>query len=117
MKVAVRESLVRSLGAEALELVAGGRELYSVFVRTLYYIARGRRERGAVVRQMYEMGNRSLVFVTITLGALGLIITYQIGLQQGRVVPDYGLIGATFMQLLVRDLAASLGALMLATRV
>jgi phospholipid/cholesterol/gamma-HCH transport system permease protein len=117
MAVAARDSVVRALGAEALALLAGGRELYSVFVRTLFYAARGRREPGEVVRQMYEMGNRSLVFVTITLGALGLIITYQIGLQQGRVIPDYGLIGATYMQLLVRDLAASLGALMLATRV
>jgi phospholipid/cholesterol/gamma-HCH transport system permease protein len=108
---------LHSLGAAALDLIEGGRELYSVFVRTLVYTARGRREPGSVVRQMYEMGNRSLFFVTITLGALGLIITYQIGLQQGRVVPDYGMIGAMYIQLLVRDLAASLGALMLATRV
>ncbi len=112
-----RTPLVRALGAEALELVQDVRELYSVFVRTLFYTVRGRRERGAVVMQMYEMGNRSLLFVTLTLGALGLIITYQIGIQQGRVVPDYGMIGAMFIQLLVRDLAASLGALMLATRV
>jgi phospholipid/cholesterol/gamma-HCH transport system permease protein len=115
--IADRDGAVRSLGAAALDLLNGGRELYSVFVRTLFYTARGRREPGAVVRQMYEMGNRSLAFVTITLGALGLIITYQIGLQQGRVVPDYGMVGALFIQLLVRDLAASLGALMLATRV
>lgn len=111
------DGVLYSLGAAGIDLLEGGRELYSVFVRTLFYTARGRRERGAVARQMYEMGNRSLFFITITLGALGLIITYQIGLQQGRVVPDYGMIGAMYMQLLVRDLAASLGALMLATRV
>lgn len=117
MEAQARVGPVRALGAAAIELVTGGRELYAVFVRTLFYLVRGRREPGAVVRQMYEMGNRSLFFVTITLGALGLIITYQIGMQQGRVVPDYGMIGAMFIQLLVRDLAASLGALMLATRV
>jgi phospholipid/cholesterol/gamma-HCH transport system permease protein len=117
MEVVARGGAIQSLGVAALDLLQGGRELYSVFVRTLFYTARGRREPRAVARQMYEMGNRSLLFVTITLGALGLIITYQIGLQQGRVVPDYGMIGAMYIQLLVRDLAASLGALMLATRV
>jgi phospholipid/cholesterol/gamma-HCH transport system permease protein len=109
--------VVYALGATTVDLLEGAQELYSVFVRTLFYTARGRRDAGAVARQMYEMGNRSLFFVTITLGALGLIITYQIGVQQARVVPDYGMIGAMYIQLLVRDLAASLGALMLATRV
>src|SRR5215471_27973 len=109
--------MVADLGAAALELLAGGRELYSVFVRTLYYAARGKRERGAVARQMFEMGNRSLAFISITLGALGMIITYQIGIQQRRIVPDFTMLGAMYLELVVRDLAASLGALMLATRV
>ncbi len=105
------------LGAAAIDLFAGGRELYSVFARTLYYAARGKREKGAVVRQMFEMGNRSMSFITITMGALGMIITYQIGIQQARVVPDYTLMGATYLELIVRYVAASLVALMLATRV
>jgi phospholipid/cholesterol/gamma-HCH transport system permease protein len=106
-----------ALGATALELLAAGRELYSVFAQTLYQVVRGRRDRGVVAAQMYEIGNRSLVFITVTLGALGMILTYQIGVQQARIVPDYGQLGAVFLQLLVRDLAASLGGLMLATRV
>jgi phospholipid/cholesterol/gamma-HCH transport system permease protein len=105
------------LGAAALELLRGGRELASVLVRTLYYTFRGRRERGAVVRQMFEIGNRSLFFVSITMGFIGMILTYQAGLQAKRVVPDFTMLGATYLELLVRDLAASLGALMLATRV
>jgi phospholipid/cholesterol/gamma-HCH transport system permease protein len=108
---------VADLGATAIELVATGQELYSVFVRTLYYAARGKRERGAVLRQMFEMGNRSLAFIAITMGALGMIITYQIGIQQARIVPDYTMLGAMYLELVVRDLAASLGALMLATRI
>jgi phospholipid/cholesterol/gamma-HCH transport system permease protein len=102
-----------------MELFASGRELYSVFVRVLYYAATGprRRERGAVAKQMFEMGNRSLAFISITLGALGMIITYQIGIQQRRIVPDYTMLGAMYLELVVRDVAASLGALMLATRV
>jgi phospholipid/cholesterol/gamma-HCH transport system permease protein len=108
---------VGALGAAAIDLMIGGRELYSVFVRTLYYVARGRREKGALWRQMYEIGNRSVFFLSVTMGFLGMILVYQAGLQAKRVVPDYTLLGATYLELLVRDFAASLGALMLATRV
>jgi phospholipid/cholesterol/gamma-HCH transport system permease protein len=112
-------ALQAELGTGAMELFASGRELYSVFVRTLYHAATGRRRRepGAVFTQMYEMGNRSLAFISITMGAVGMIITYQIGIQQARIVPDYTMLGAMYLELVVRDLAASLGALMLATRV
>ena len=108
---------IGALGAAAIDLLIGGRELYSVFVRTLYYTARGRREKGALLQQMYEIGNKSLFFMSITMGFIGMILAYQAGLQAKRVVPDLTMIGATYMELLVRDLAASLGALMLATRV
>ncbi len=108
---------VSALGATAIELVVGARELYSVFVRTLYYVVRGRREKGVLLRQMYEIGNKSVFFLTVTMGALGMILVYQAGLQAARVVPDYQMLGATYLQLLIRDLAASLGSLMLATRV
>lgn len=105
------------LGAAAIDLLIGGRELYSVFVRTLYYTARGRREKGAFVQQLYEIGNKSAFFLSITMGFIGMILVYQSGLQAKRVVPDYTMLGATYLELLVRDFAASIGALMLATRV
>jgi phospholipid/cholesterol/gamma-HCH transport system permease protein len=105
------------LGAAAIDLWIGGRELYSVFVRTLYYAFRGRREKGAFAHQMYEIGNRSLFFLSTTMGFIGMIMVYQAGLQAKRVVPDYTMLGATYLELLVRDFAASIGALMLATRV
>lgn len=108
---------VHDLGAGAIDLFVGARELYSVLVRTLYYVVRGRRERGAVVRQMFEVGNKSLFFVSITMGFIGMILVYQAGLQAKRVVPDFTMLGATYLELLVRDFAASIGALMLATRV
>jgi phospholipid/cholesterol/gamma-HCH transport system permease protein len=108
---------VAALGSGALDLFVGARELYSVFVRTLYYVARGKREKGAVVRQMYEVGNRSAVFITITMGCIGTIMVYQAGLQTKRIVPDFTMVGATYLELLIRDLAASIGSLMLATRV
>lgn len=109
--------LVGQLGAAAIDLLIGGRELYSVFVRTLYYTARGRREKGSTLRQLYEIGNKSLFFLCTTLGFIGMILAYQTILQTQRVVPDLTMVGATFIELLVRDLAATIGALMLATRV
>ena len=51
------------------------------------------------------------------MGFIGMILVYQAGLQTKRVVPDFTMLGATYLELLVRDLAASIGALMLATRV
>ena len=110
-------SFLYDLGAEAFDLTRSARELYSVFVRTLYYLVRGRREKGAVVRQMYEIGNRSFVFLTITMGFIGMIMVYQSGLQTKRILPEFSLLGATYLELLVRHLAASIGALMHATRV
>ena len=105
------------LGAAAIDLLIGGRELYSVFVRALYYTFNGRREKGALVKQMYEMGNKSLFFLSSTMGFIGMIMVYQAGIQAKRVVPDYTMLGAIYLELLVRDFAASIGALMLATRV
>lgn len=108
---------VAAIGARALGLVRVGHELYSVFVRTLYYCVNGRKEPGAVLRQMYEIGNRSAFFLSVVMGFIGMILVFQAGLQAKRVVPDLTLLGATYLELLVRDLAASIGALMLATRV
>jgi phospholipid/cholesterol/gamma-HCH transport system permease protein len=109
--------VVGSLGAATIDLFIGARQLASVLIRTLYYVFRGRKEKGALARQMFEIGNRSVFFLSVTMGFLGMILVYQAGLQSKRVVPDFTLLGATYLELLVRDFAASLGALMLATRV
>jgi phospholipid/cholesterol/gamma-HCH transport system permease protein len=111
------EGFLATLGAAGIDLFLGARDLYSVFVRTLYYTARGKKEPGSTLNQMYEIGNKSLFFLTCTMGFIGMILVYQSGLQAKRVVPDFTLLGATYLELLVRDLAASIGALMLATRV
>jgi phospholipid/cholesterol/gamma-HCH transport system permease protein len=114
---APERGLLFDLGAAGIDLAYGARELYSVFVRTLYYSVRGRREPGAVLRQCFLIGNKSLFFLSITMGFIGMILVFQAGLQAQRVVPDFSMLGATYLELLVRDIAASIGALMLATRV
>lgn len=92
-------------------------ELYRLLLLTVRCCLQGGLERHSVTRQMYEIGNRSLVFLCIVMGFMGMILTYQAGLQTQRVVPDLSQLGATFLELLIRDLAASICALMLATRV
>jgi phospholipid/cholesterol/gamma-HCH transport system permease protein len=92
------------------------KELVSLFRQTLYYTLRGP-SKSAVLDQLYEIGNRSAVFLCVTMGFMGMIFVYQAGVQIRRVIPDLSALGATFLELLVRDLAASISALMLATRV
>ncbi len=108
---------VANLGAGAIEQWQLVRGLYSVFVLTLYFTFRGRREKGAFAQQVYEQGNQSVFFLTVFMGFFGMILVFQSGVQAMRVVPDLSLLGATYLELLIRDLAASIGALMLATRV
>jgi phospholipid/cholesterol/gamma-HCH transport system permease protein len=108
---------VAVVGAGGIRLLVAGREVFSVFVRTLYFLVRGTHQPGAIAKQMYEIGNRSLLFLCVVMGFIGMILVYQAGLQTRRVVPDLSLLGATYLELLVRDLAASISALMLATRV
>jgi phospholipid/cholesterol/gamma-HCH transport system permease protein len=98
-------------------LLRAASEHYTTFAATLYSVLKGRRDPGAVVYQMYEIGNRSLVFVSVVMGFIGMILVFQGGLQTQRVVPDLSGLGAQFLELLVRDLSASICALMLATRV
>jgi phospholipid/cholesterol/gamma-HCH transport system permease protein len=116
-KLPTEPGTIERFGRVALDMGQTTREMYSVFVRTLYYCFRGRREPGALLFYMYEIGNRSLFFVTVVMGFLGMISIYQSGVQALRILPDLTLMGATFLELLTRDVAATIGALMLATRV
>lgn len=109
--------LASTLGRGALDLVDGARGLWDVFKRTLYWTFKGPAEPGAALRSCYAIGNESVFFLTVTLGFFGMILVFQSALQALRMVPDLTLLGATYLELLVRDLAASIGSMMLATRV
>lgn len=108
---------VQEVGHLALDAVAQAKDLYSVFFRTVYFTFKGRAEKGAFLQQVYEQGNQSVFFLTVFMGFFGMILVFQAGVQALRIIPDLTMLGATFLQLLIRDLAASIGALMLATRV
>lgn len=103
---------------EALRRVLrDARDVGALGLRTVHYLFRGKREKGAIAAQMLAVGNRSLFFMIVTMAFIGAIIAFQSGLQARKLVPDFSMLGATFLKLLVRDLAVSVGALPLATRV
>jgi phospholipid/cholesterol/gamma-HCH transport system permease protein len=77
----------------------------------------GRREPGELARQLYQIGNRSLVFIAVTLGFLGMVLVYQTCLQVNRITGDLSQVGSEFIKLLVHEFGPSLSGMMLATRV
>jgi len=119
---------IARLGAAALGAARATAELWRVYVGTIAGIVRmlrGRRGRivsrsagrGELWRQLHAIGNRSVVFVAVTLGFIGMVMTYQACLQLGRVTGDYSQIGSQFLRLTVSDFGPTLTGLMLATRV
>jgi phospholipid/cholesterol/gamma-HCH transport system permease protein len=84
---------------------------------TLYYIFRGRTDRRVVLEQMWEIGNRSVFFVVVTLGFLGAILIFQTSFQAQRLFGDVSLVGPASLPLLCRQLGPALCGLMVATRV
>ena len=79
---------VEGLGASVIDTARAARLLYSIFIRTLYYSVRGRREKGAVLRACYHIGNRSLFFLTAVMGFVGMIMVFHSCTQINRITGD-----------------------------
>lgn len=112
----VRGRLER-LGEFALDGLHAAYDLWMVFLSTLAGVIRGGRPKGEIVAQMYYIGNKSLLFVTVTLGFVGMVMVYQSCLQVKSVTGDVSMVGKQFAKLVVQDFGPSLTGLMLATRV
>jgi phospholipid/cholesterol/gamma-HCH transport system permease protein len=120
-------SLDEMLGLDAgpsLDALKGPREFFGTLRdlarlarQTVSFALRGQRRPHAIANQMYEIGYKSAAFLCISMAFIGMIFVYQAGLQIRRLIPDLSQLGATYLELLVRDLAASICALLLATRV
>jgi phospholipid/cholesterol/gamma-HCH transport system permease protein len=108
---------VEAVGQVAVDAVRAAVELWGVFVSTIAGIYRGGRPRGEIVRQLHAIGNRSLLFITVTLGFIGMVMIYQACMQFMRVTGDLSQIGLQFLPLIVSDFGPTLTAMMLATRV
>lgn len=109
--------LLEGVGGGAVDVARDVRDILRMFARTVKLTFRGKIERRILLEQMHQIGNRSVFFITVTMGFIGMILVFQSALQALRIVPDLSLLGATYSEILFRDLAASIGAMMLATRV
>lgn len=110
-----RPSMAPRLPGVAIHAAESTRGSVDVLAGTAQAV--GRLEPAEVFRQFFAIGIQSLGFISLVLGFVGAILVYQAGLQSLRIVPDTSNVGATYLELLVKDLAASITGLMLATRV
>jgi phospholipid/cholesterol/gamma-HCH transport system permease protein len=116
---------IERLGAPLVLASRAGVEIWMVYVSTIAGILRGfsrrggrrGRPKGELARQMFSIGNRSLVFIIVTLGFIGMVMTYEACNQLGKVTGDYSQVGSQYIRLIVSDFGPTLTALMLATRV
>ncbi len=111
------DRLFGAIGAPAVLVARQSRELWGVSLHSLAAMFRGPIRFREVVRQCYLIGNGSLAFITVTLGFLGLITVYQVAIQIQQILPDFSMLGAAFIQMMVREFAPTITGLMIATRV
>ena len=70
-----------------------------------------------MLRFTYDFANESLLFIFVTMGFVGMIMTFQGCFQAQRLLGDMSLIGPAFLQLTIREFGPTIGGLMVATRV
>jgi phospholipid/cholesterol/gamma-HCH transport system permease protein len=108
---------VERMGAGALDTLAAAGQLARTLALTWRGVLGGQRPPGEVANQMFVVGNKSLLFIAVTLGFIGMVMVYQSCLQLERITGDLSQVGPEFLKLLVQDFGPTITALMLATRV
>ena len=108
---------VARIGSGAIDGARALIELWNVYVSTVAGVLRRGGRRGELVRQLYAIGNRSLLFVCVTLGFIGMVMTYEACLQLSHVTGEFSQVGEQLIRLIISDFGPTLTAMMLATRV
>ena len=106
-----------ALGRPARRFSRLAHELASLTRETFGAIARGRFKWRHVMTQAHAIGNRSVPFIATTLGVLGFISVWQVATQISQILPEFSMVGAAFIQMMVREFAPTIPGLMVATRV
>ncbi len=109
--------VIQRIGASAIDASRAALALWLVHIGTVAGVIRRGWPPGEVVRQMHAIGNRSVVFVVVTLGFIGMVMAYEACNQLSRITGDYSQIGPQFVRLITYDFGPTLTGLMLATRV
>jgi len=89
----------------------------TLLVHTVRSILKSPPNKAMIIPYMFNIGNRSLLFLTVTLGFLGIISVYQGCMQTMKVLPDLSMAGAVFIAVMIREFGPTITALMLVTRV
>lgn len=110
-------SRIEGLGAAVLRSGRSGIRLALIGAASLRGVAERDYPKGEVARQMYIVGNKSVLFIAITMGFLGMVMVIQSGHQLNRVTGDLTQLGPQFLKLFIQEFAPTITALMLATRV
>ena len=110
-------SNIEALGSPLIMAAHATRSLSSIFVRTVYGVVDRDYPKGEIARQMYVIGNKSVVFICVTMGFLGMVMVMQSGQQINRITGDLTQLGPEFLRLFIQEFAPTITALMLATRV
>lgn len=84
---------------------------------SLWSLVRLRLRPREVLRQFFEAGNRSVLFVSVTMAFVGMIGVYQMASTMAQVLPEYSTLGGAVLQGLTRELGPVMAGLLLATRV
>jgi len=114
---------IEGVGAAVLGAGRAALALWGVALATVAGILRGIARRrapgrpGELWRQLHAIGNRSFVFIAVTLGFIGMVTTYEACLQLSRITGDFSQVGSQSLRLIISDFGPTLTALMLATRV
>lgn len=106
-----------SIGGPLVWAGQGARQMGSTGLQTFAVLLRRPMRWRATLEQCNRIGVQSVIFITVTLGFLGLISVYQAALQIQQIVPDFTMLGAAFLAVLVREFAPTIVGLMIATRV
>jgi phospholipid/cholesterol/gamma-HCH transport system permease protein len=112
--------LSSALAALGRPVLAAGRylgDLAALTSETVGAIGRGRTRWALVAAQADAIGTRSVPFIAVTLGVLGFISVWQVATQISQILPDFSMVGAAFIQMMVREFAPTITGLMVATRV
>ncbi len=113
---------ITNIGAKVFDASRAAADLWMVLLSTIAGIIRGGRggrgrPRGEITRQMHSIGNKSVLFIVVTLGFIGMVMAYEACSQLSRITGDYSQVGPQFIRLVVSDFGPTLTGLMLATRV
>lgn len=106
--------MLHSVGRSALGVGRVARELIWLLGAVLVRLRRI--EPRELLRHAFEVGNRSLFFITVIMTFVGAIMVIQASTQAARIIGDLSTIGPGFLQLLLREFAPTIICLMVAAR-